>query len=284
MPIANGEILKDALHNHYAVPAFSAHSFDMVDAILEESQSENYPVIIQIGQRAIRNQQMQSLSDYIRYRAQSLTVPVVIHLDHSHDFSQVVQALRAGFTSCMIDASLLPFGENVALTRDVVHVCHSVSVPVEGELGTIGGVEDDAYVAEEDVVYTPVDAAAHFVAQTGVDSLAVAIGSAHGMYRREPKLDLERLKQIQEAVRIPIVLHGGSGIPREQVRKAISLGIAKINFDTELRIAFMNGWREAVRENADDPFSASLAAQSSLRETVKEKIAWCGGHSDHAFS
>ncbi len=284
MPIANGEILKDALHNHYAVPACSAHSFDMVDAILEESQSENYPVIIQIGQRAIRNQQMQSLSDYIRYRAQSVTVPVVIHLDHSHDFSQVVQALRAGFTSCMIDASLLPFGENVALTRDVVHVCHSVSVPVEGELGTIGGVEDDAYVAEEDVVYTPVDAAAHFVAQTGVDSLAVAIGSAHGMYRREPKLDLERLKQIQEAVRIPIVLHGGSGIPREQVRKAISLGIAKINFDTELRIAFMNGWREAVRENADDPFSASLAAQSSLRETVKEKIAWCGGHSDHAFS
>lgn len=281
MPLATGTILSEAVQNRYAVPAFSVHSVDMVDAIMEEAEAQHHPVMLQIGQRAIRNGQMEALAAHARSRAARLRVAAVIHLDHSHDYGQVVQAVRAGFTSCMIDASALPFEENVAATREVVRLCHAIGVPVEGEIGSIGGVEDDIAVADEDVLYTSVEAAVRFVRETSVDSLAVAIGSAHGMYKREPKLDLHRLAQIHEAVRIPLVLHGGSGIPVAQIRSAIRLGVAKVNFDTELRMAFVSGLQRGAESHPDDPFFAMRTAQDALRETVREKIGWCSTTEPH---
>ncbi|WP_067933221.1 class II fructose-bisphosphate aldolase [Alicyclobacillus kakegawensis] len=276
MPLTSGYILRDAFAGGYAVPAFSVHSEAMVDAILAEVDALRSPVLLQIGQRAIRNGQMQVLAQHIARSAQNVRIPVVIHLDHCHQFDQVVQSLRAGFTSCMMDASSLPYSDNVQATAAVVNLCHAVDVPVEGELGAIGGVEDDVAVADEDAVFTAPDAAEKFVSETGVDSLAVAIGSAHGMYRREPKLRLDLLREIRAATGVPLVLHGGSGIPREQIEASIQLGIAKINFDTELRLAYMAGWRAGATSYPDDPFSAQCVANEALRQVVRDKVDWCG--------
>lgn len=275
MPIATGYILQDAYKDHYAVPAFSVHSFDMIDAVLAEAQEHDMPVLLQVGQRAIRNGQMQSLTDYIHQVAPSFTIPIGIHLDHCRDNNQVIQAIRAGMTSFMMDASAKPFEVNVLQTKAAVGVCHAVGMPVEGELGAIGGVEDDISVADEDVVYTSVEAAVRFVQETGVDSLAVAIGSAHGMYKREPKLDLKRLSEIHANTEVPLVLHGGSGIPQAQIREALKLGIAKINFDTELRLSFMSGIKDAAEKFPDDPYGAMEHAKKALRVVVAEKIGFC---------
>lgn len=275
MPLAAGNLLLDAYQNHYAVPALSVHSLDMVEAVIEAADTSNSPVLLQIGQRAIRNGQMQSLADHIVKTAANYKIPVGIHLDHCRTYPQVVEALYAGFTSCMMDASALPFEDNVALTQKAVETCHAVGVPVEGELGAIGGVEDDISVADEEVVYTSVEAAVAFVERTQVDSLAVAIGSAHGMYKRTPKLDLQRLQHIYEQTDVPLVLHGGSGIPKEQIQASLKYGIAKINFDTELRLAFVSGLSEGSRQFPDDPFSMMQFARERLKEMVYEKISYC---------
>ena len=275
MPLASGKIVREAWEQGYAVPAFSVHSADMVDGVLEEAELLEAPVLLQIGQRVIRNGQMPYLIEHIERVAATCAIPVCIHLDHCHEVSQMVQALRAGVTSSMIDASTLSFEQNVAMTLRVVELCHFVGIPVEGELGTISGVEDDVSVAEGAAASTDPGVAAEYVARTGVDSLAVAIGSAHGMYKREPKLDLGRLQEIRDAVSVPLVLHGGSGIPVEAIHAAVGLGIAKINFDTELRIAFVAGMREAAERYGDDPFTVLQEAKARLRATVREKIGFC---------
>jgi len=276
LPLESGYILKTAFQAGYAVPAFSIHSEAMIDAIIAEAEALGSPVLLQIGQRAIRNGQMETLAIHTTRVAQNARIPVVIHLDHCREFEQVVRALRAGFTCCMMDASARPFAENIASTAEIVRLCHAVGVPVEGELGAIGGVEDDIDVADEDVVYTSPEIAATFVDETHIDVLAVAIGSAHGMYKSAPHLELELLGDIRSVTNIPLVLHGGSGIPRVQIEAAIAKGIAKINFDTELRLAYVAGWRAGCEVYPDDPFGALTTAQEALRTVVRDKIAWCG--------
>lgn len=275
MPLATGHILREAYESNYAVPAFSVHSSDMIDAVLAEAETCSMPVLLQVGQRAIRNGQMFPLTQYIREVAPNFAIPIGIHLDHCRDPDQVIQAIQAGMTSFMMDASAQPFDVNVMQTSRAVEVCHAIGMPVEGELGAIGGVEDDIRVEDEDVVFTSVEAAVRFVQETGVDSLAVAIGSAHGMYKQEPKLQLKRLADIYEQTNIPLVLHGGSGIPKAQIQAALQLGISKINFDTELRLAFMQGMKEAAEQFADDPFGAMEHAKTALRSVVREKIDYC---------
>lgn len=276
MPLMSGTILRNAYAAGYAVPAFSVHSEAMVEAVIAEAETVRSPVLLQIGQRVIRNGQMPALAQHITRQAAVLQIPVVIHLDHCHDFNQVVRALRVGLTSCMMDASALALEQNIIETAAVVRLCHAVDVPVEGELGAIGGVEDDVAVTDEDVVFTSPQVAAQFVEATGVDSLAVAIGSAHGMYTREPRLELERLQEIRAVTRVPLVLHGGSGIPRAQIEASIRSGIAKINFDTELRIAYMRGWQTGATTYPDDPFSAQAVANQALQDLVRDKMDWCG--------
>jgi fructose-bisphosphate aldolase, class II len=273
--LATGYILQDAYENHYAVPAFSVHSLDMIDAVLAEAEKQAMPVLLQVGQRAIRNGQMQTLTEYIRRVAPGYQIPIGIHLDHCRDPKQVIAAIQSGMTSFMMDASAQPFDINVSQTKYAADVCHAIGMPVEGELGAIGGVEDDIHVEDDDVVYTSVAAAVRFAKETGVDSLAVAIGSAHGMYKREPRLDLKRLEEIYHSTEIPLVLHGGSGIPKAQIQASLRLGIAKINFDTELRISFMRGLQEAAANLPDDPFGAMEHAKMSLRAVVREKVDYC---------
>lgn len=275
MSLSDSNLLQLAYKGGYAVPAFSVHTFDMIDAILHEAQSQSWPVLLQIGQRAIRNGQMNALTDYIRAVAPTYEIPIAIHLDHCRQSDQVIQAIRAGMTSIMMDASSLSFEQNIEETREIVRICHAIGLPVEGELGAIGGVEDDISVDEEDVVYTSVEAAVEFAEKTGVDSLAVAIGSAHGMYKREPKLDLARLDDIFHATSIPLVLHGGSGIPKAQIQTSLGMGISKINFDTELRLGFMSGLKDGAEQFADDPFNAMEHAKQVLKVVVHEKISYC---------
>lgn len=277
MPVRTGEIVLEAYKNGYAVPAFSVHSYDMVEAVCREAEEQGMPILLQVGQRAIKNGQMPDLCRHIREISAAVSTPVGIHLDHSHTFEQVAEALYAGVTSCMIDTSHLPFEENIRVSKEVVRMCHAAGVPVEGELGTIGGVEDDVNVKDEDVQYTSVQSAVEFVKATGVDTLAVAIGSAHGMYKQTPHLQLARLKEIHEALDIPLVLHGGSGIPEDQILQAIKLGIAKINFDTELRLAFVEGLKNGAETHSDDPFNALKFAKNHLRQTVRQKIDMCFG-------
>ncbi|RXT07026.1 class II fructose-bisphosphate aldolase [Ammoniphilus sp. CFH 90114] len=268
------DLLYHALENQYAVGAFSIHTAEMVKGVLAAAEEEKAPIMLQIGQRAIRNSGFKTLINYIHHFGHQVSIPVSIHLDHGNSFEQVMVALQQGCTSVMFDGSHRPLETNIAITKQVVQAAHACGVSVEAELGKIAGVEDDLSVDEKDAFYTDPEEALYFYQETGVDSLAVAIGSAHGLYKQEPKLDLARLNQIYQAIRIPIVLHGGSGIPAEQIREAIPLGISKINVDTELRAAYTEGLKASLEERGSslDPYRYQLDAEERMKEIVRQKI------------
>lgn len=272
------EVLADAWKRKYAVGAFSAHTGEMVQAIIEAADEERAPVMIQIGQRAIRYSGFDTLIHNIRWYAAQTDVPIIIHLDHGKSYEQAIEAIRAGCTSIMFDGSHHEFQDNISITRDVVCAAHAVGLPVEGELGKIPGVEDDLSVDEKDAFYTNPDQALAFYRETGVDSLAVAIGSAHGLYKSKPELDIERLRTISTMTNIPIVLHGGSGIPDDQIRLAVANGIAKINVDTELRSAYTQGVREALEQYGDayDVYPLARTGADRMKQIVVEKIRLFG--------
>lgn len=272
MKLVNGrELLEQAKAGGYAVGAFSAHNAETVQAILGAAAGEKAPVMIMVGQRAIKYMGMREITRMIEAFGQDSEATVAIHLDHGNSYEQAVQAIQLRFQSVMYDGSHHPLEINIANTRKIVEAAHAVNIAVEGELGRIGGTEDDITVREEDAFLTDVDEAVRFVRETGVDSLAVAIGTAHGLYKGEPKLNFERLAQIRAAVDKPIVLHGGSGVPDDLIRKAISLGVAKINVDTELRQAFAETAQQAWKQ---DPGQYHLAiVLGEAREAVKNKAA-----------
>jgi fructose-bisphosphate aldolase class II len=274
------ELFNDAKYRKYAVGAFSAHTPEMVQGIIEAASEERSPVMIQIGQRAIRYCGFGSLINSIQWYAGQTDVPVIIHLDHGKSYEQAIEALRAGCTSVMYDGSHHDLGTNIAITRDVVRAAHAVGIAAEGELGKIPGVEDDLSVDEQDAYYTDPEQAAYFAQETKVDSLAVAIGSAHGLYKSAPKLDISRLKTISELTGIPIVLHGGSGIPDDQIRQAVANGVAKINVDTELRYAYTEGVREALTQfgPAHDVYPFARKGADKMKLTVIEKIRLFGSN------
>lgn len=276
--ISGKEWLEDARIRNYAIGAFSAHNADMIQGILEAAEEEKAPVLIQIGQRAIRYCGFAPLVEAIRYYGQRTDVPVIIHLDHGKSYEQAIQAIQAGCTSVMFDGSHLPLAENAAITRQVVAAAHAVNVSVEAELGKIAGVEDDLSVDEKDAFLTDPAEALEFYQATGIDSLAAAIGSAHGLYKTEPKLDIPRLKTIADQLGIPIVLHGGSGIPDDQIKLAIANGICKINVDTELRAAYTEGVREALETYGPqhDVYPLGRAGTERMKEIVKYKIRLFG--------
>lgn len=200
-----------------------------------------------------------------------------MHLDHGNSFDLAMRALRAGYTSIMIDGSHDSFEENSAVSKAVAAACHPSGIPVEAELGKVGGKEDDLDGGEGDPYTVPAEAKA-FVEVTGVDSLAVAIGTAHGVYKGEPKLDLDRLSDIRKVVPIPLVLHGTSGVPDDTVRECIRRGICKVNYATDLRIAFSKGVNAVLSEHPDafDPKKYSAQGREEVKAYVKEKIKVCG--------
>lgn len=268
------DLLCDAQRQGYAVGAFNCNNMEIVQAIVQAAVLECSPVIIQASQGAIKYAGLEYISALGHLAANMAPVPVALHLDHGTSFEQIVQCIRHGFSSVMIDGSQLPFEENVALTVEVLKVARPVGVSVEAELGKIGGTEDDISVSDTDARLTDPEEAKAFVEKTGVDCLAVAIGTAHGVYKGKPQLDFPRLEKIAQLTGIPIVLHGSSGVSGEDVARAIQLGVRKVNIDTDVRAAFMEGVKEVLAASPEeiDPRKVLGPARKKMEEQIRRKM------------
>ena len=279
MPLVSGkEILQAAKEGGYAVGAFNVNNMEIIQAIVEAAEEEKSPVILQASQGAIKYAGLEYIVALVKTAADQVSVPVALNLDHGTSFDQAMKCVRGGFTAVMIDGSHYPFEENVAIVKKVADVAHAVGISVEGELGRIGGTEDDISVDAKDAFMTDPKDAKKFVELTNVDALAVAIGTAHGLYHGEPKLDFERLKEIRDVVDCAIVLHGASGVPDEAIKIAISVGLQKINIDTEIRLAFTQGVRKIIKEqpNEYDPRKILGPSKDAMKEVVKSKMRLFG--------
>ena len=274
--VTSKQLLLDAQKGVYAVGAFNVENMEMVMAVVKAAGEMKAPVILQTTPSTIQYAGIGMYYANVKAAAMQAQVPVALHLDHGSSFALAMQALRAGYTSIMIDGSKEAFEENIALSRKVVDACRPSGIPVEAELGKGGGKEDDLEC--NDPGYTDPEDAVRFVEEAQIDSLAVAIGTAHGIYKGEPKLDLERLSEIRRRVSIPLVLHGASGVPDETVRQCIGRGICKVNFATELRIAYSDGVKEYLKENPDafDPKKYGAPGMKKVTKLVAEKIRLCG--------
>lgn len=297
MSLANSrEILEKARKGGYAVGAFNTSNLEVTQAIIETAVEKRSPVIVSTSPSALAYAGIRHISNIVRGLAEEASVPVALHLDHGLDFETVVRCIRHGWTSVMIDASKEPFARNVELTKKVVEVAHIVGVSVEAELGRLVGIEDQVVVSEREASLTDPEQAASFVAETGCDVLAVAVGTSHGAYKfkGEPKLDFRRLREIAKVVPIPLALHGASGVnkelvdkairygageklasaagvPDDAIREAIMSGIQKINIDTDLRLAFVATLREALATKPDEIDVRKLLQPG--REAMKTVIA-----------
>lgn len=280
MPLVTSkELLLDAKSGGYAVGAFNVENMEMVQAVVAAAEELSSPVIIQTTPGTLKYAAAELYYANVAAAAKAARIPVVMHLDHGSSFDLALRAFRAGYTSIMIDGSQREFEENIALTKSVVDACHAGGVPVEAELGKVGGKEDDLNGGEGSG-YTVPEEAAEFVERTSVDFLAVAIGTAHGVYKGIPKLDVERISRIRELVDVPLVLHGTSGVPDETVRECIARGMCKVNYATDLRIAFTNGVREYLQQNPDayDPKKYGAVGRERVKQYVKQKILVCGSN------
>ena len=277
--VTTKELLLDAQKNGYAVGAFNVENMEMVQAVVAAAEELKSPVIMQTTPSTIKYASPEMFYANVAAAAKDASVPVVMHLDHGSSFELAIHAFRAGYTSIMIDGSHSVFEENIAITKSVVDVCHAGNVPVEAELGKVGGKEDDLDGGNGGG-YTVPSEAVEFVEKTGIDSLAVAIGTAHGVYKGTPKLDVERLSEIREVVSIPLVLHGTSGVPDEAVKECIRRGICKVNYATDLRIAFSNGVKEYLTANPDafDPKKYNAVGREKVKEYVMSKMLVCGSN------
>ncbi len=274
MLVSGKDVMKHAHENGYAVGAFNVNNMEAIQAIIEAAEELQSPVIIQASQGGLKYAGVKYIAAMVKVAAEAASVPVVLHLDHGTEFLSQVQCLQAGWTSLMIDASHYDFQENIAKTKEIVEMAHQVGVGVEAELGKIGGVEDDIAVDEKDATYTEVEEAYEFVCATGVDYLAIAVGTAHGPYKGDPKIDFTRIAQIKARLNIPLVLHGSSGVPKESIEKAIAAGINKINIDTDLRQAYHRAVKKFITENPDeyDPRKINTPGKEAMKEVVKDKM------------
>ena len=273
--VTTKQMLLDAQANGYAVGAFNVENMEMVMAVVGAAEEQKSPVIMQTTPSTVKYADFDYFYANVKVAAEKASVPVAIHLDHGNSFDLAMKAYRTGYTSIMIDGSHGSFEDNIALTKSVVEVCKNGNVPVEAELGKVGGKEDD--LDGGDGGYTDPNEAKEFVEKTGVDSLAVAIGTAHGVYKGEPKLDLNRLSEIRELVDIPLVLHGTSGVPDEVVTECVNRGICKVNYATDLRIAFTNGVKKVLEVNPDtiDPKKYNAQGREEVKEYVKARMVAC---------
>ncbi len=278
--ISTKEILLDAKKNKYAVPAFNIHNLETMQAVLEGAWEMKSPVIIAATPGTVEYAGMDYLVAMAKVGANRYDIPIALHLDHCSDVEFIKKCIDVGFKSIMIDASLKDYEDNISTTKEVVDYAHEYGVTVEAELGTVGGQEDDRMVDDKDALLTDPAMALDFVTRTNVDSLAVAIGTAHGVYKLEPKLDFERLKKMNEIINIPLVLHGASGVSSETIKKSIKLGICKVNIATELKIPFANKVREYFEKNptANDPRKYLTPGKEVAKKVVMDKIKICGSN------
>lgn len=275
--INSKELLLHAQKNGYAVPAFNCHNLETIQVIVETANELRSPVIIAGTPGTFDYAGRDYIQSIVETAAKKYNIPIVLHLDHHTKIEDIEASLKLGTKSVMIDASHHSYDENIAIVKKVVELAHKFDATVEAELGILGGQEDDLVVNEKDSKYTNPQQAVDFVKKTGIDSLAVAIGTAHGLYKEDPKLDFERLKEIRSLVTIPLVLHGASGVPEEAVKKTISLGITKVNIATELKIPFSHKLREylVAHPEENDPRKYMKDAKKAMAEVIKEKILMC---------
>ena len=271
--VTSKQMLLDAQRGGYAVGAFNVENMEMVQAVIAAAEEMRSPVMIQTTSGTLKYAEPGLYAAMVRALAEKAAVPVCMHLDHGDGLETVQRCVAAGYTSVMIDGSKLGFEENIALTKQAIALAKGL--PVEAELGTVGGKEDAHSAVPQ---YTEPDKAAEFVDRTGIDSLAVAIGTAHGVYKGVPKLDIDRLAQIREAVSVPLVLHGTSGVPEEAVRACIARGICKVNYATDLRIAYTHAVRGLLAEKPEayDPKAFGKPARAAVTDIVRARILLVG--------
>lgn len=278
MPLVTSkELLQKAQQGGYAVGAFNVENMEMVQAVVAAAEELKSPVIMQTTPSTVKYAGLDYYYANVKAAAEKASVPVVIHLDHGNSFDLAMQALRTGYTSIMIDGSHGSFEENIKVSKAVADACRPSGVSVEAELGKVGGKEDNLD-GGEDNPYTDPQEAKEFVEKTGVDSLAVGIGTAHGVYKGKPNLQFDILSQIREVVDIPLVLHGTSGVPDEDVKECIKRGICKVNYATDLRIAFTKGVNEVLGEHPEtiDPKKYSAKGREEVKKYVMSKMLVCG--------
>ncbi len=273
--LLTGKKLLDVANKHgFAVPAFNISDWAMGRGIFEISEEMNAPLIIAIHPDELRHTGAE-LMPAILERAHRSSVPVTIHFDHGTTYNQILCAIQAGFTSLMFDGSMLPFEENIALTKKAAEAAHAVGLSVEGELGTIGKTDGEAEDGAATIVYTDPDNAVHFVEQTGVDSLAVAIGTCHGIYPSwmKPELKLDLLEDIKSRIDVPLVLHGGSGNPDTEIAESVVLGINKINISSDIKVAYHDKMRQVLQDKAlREPNSIQPPCIAAMKATAAFKI------------
>lgn len=277
MPLVTSEkMLADAQKGGYAVGAFNVENMEMVKAVIAAAEELHAPVMLQTTPSTIKYGTLETYFAIVAAEAKKAAVPVCLHLDHGSSFELAVQALKAGYTSVMIDGSHEDLEGNIAVSKKVADVAKACKIPVEAELGKVGGKEDDLE-AEADTNTDPMEAK-EFVERTGVTSLAVAIGTAHGFYNGTPVLDKERVSEIRKVVSIPLVLHGASGLSDEEVRECVRRGICKVNFATELRAAYTAAGKKLIEEKPDtfDPKKLGVVGMEAVKQLVMERMKVCG--------
>ena len=292
MLVTMKEMLADAKAKKYAIPAFDVSNYEMIKAVIDVCQEERSPALFMCLKPDMQNNGIKFITAMIREAAKEYTVPVCIHLDHATDIEDIREAINNGFTSVMYDGSVLPFSENAGKTREVVELAHAKGVSVEAELGHVGdaiaGTGEDVLLSNsnakeenpEDTLTDP-EEVKKFIEITDVDALAVAIGTSHGVYRSTPTLRIDRLKEIEKMAGIPLVLHGGSGTPNDQVKEAIAHGITKINVYSDV----LNGLNTGLKNKLNDIQNMSMwpiyvfeEANERMREVIREKIRTFGSN------
>ena len=295
-------VLKKANRGNYAIGAFNINNLEILQAVMEAAEAQRAPVVISTSEGAIKYAGMEELGALVHLAAKRSKRPVVFHLDHWKNYDLVVRAIKSGlYTSVMFDGSSLPYKKNVKVTKKIVAMAHRRGISVEAELGAIAGIEDFVSVEEKDAHLTDPDQALDFVQHTGCDALAVAIGTSHGAYKfgGDSQLDFKRLEQIKQLVKIPLVLHGASGIPSSikkqcikygckiekakgvsdaHIKRAVKLGVNKINIDSDLRIAFDAGVRKFLHHNPEviDPRKILTPAKELITKVVSQKMRMLG--------
>ncbi|MGQ9638100.1 MAG: class II fructose-1,6-bisphosphate aldolase [Thermodesulfobacteriota bacterium] len=297
----NRELLNQAKKEGYAVGAFNINNMEILQAIVSAAEAEQSPAILAVSEGAIQYAGLRYIVSMVRTASEEVSVPLSLHLDHGKDLEIIRSSIEGGFTSVMIDGSHLDFKDNISITKKVVEMAKGKGVSVEAELGRLKGIEDKISVSEREAFLTDPNMAEEFVEKTGVDALAIAIGTSHGAYKfkGEPKLDFDRLRVIAERLKIPLVLHGASGvppqvleraerfgaklpgakgIPDEAIQKAIALGICKINIDTDLRLSFIGAIREILMTKPEefDPRKILGPGREAIKQTVQAKMRLFG--------
>lgn len=279
MIVSTKKLYEKAKAGGYAVGAFNVSTLEAIKGILDAATLLNAPVIIETSEKEMRYVDAEVVAETVRALAEDLPIPVAIHLDHGQNLESVKEAITAGYTSVHIDASALSYEENLKVTSEVVDYAHKRDITVEGELGHVGGSSEihDKKSNMDKSTYTDPEQAANFVHDTGIDVLASSIGNIHGVYENEPQLDFEILTKIGQ-IGVPLALHGGSGIPEDQIKKAISLGVTKVNVNTELRQAYTESLREELAENPSEivPYKYLPEEIEAVKKVVMEKIKMFG--------